>query len=61
MWATVRQGKIELLETVELQEGTKVLVTLLPDSEADFWIKASQSSLDAVWDNPEDAVYAELL
>lgn len=27
----------------------------------DFWLKASQPSLDAVWDNPDDDIYAELL
>ena len=33
----VREGKIELLEHVELPEGANVLVTLLPDEEAAFW------------------------
>lgn len=61
LWATVRQGKIELLELSELPEGAKVLVTLLPDEEADFWLQASQTSLDTVWDNTEDDVYAQLL
>lgn len=31
LWGTVRQGKIELLESEELPEGTRVLVTLLTD------------------------------
>jgi hypothetical protein len=61
LWATVRQGKIELLESAELSEGVRVLVTLLPDDENEFWSRASQVSLDAVWDNTEDDVYAELL
>ncbi len=61
VWATVRQGKIELLESAELTEGAKVLVTLLPDDEADFWLQTSQVSLDRVWDNIEDDVYAQLL
>jgi hypothetical protein len=61
LWATIRQGKIELLESTDLPEGTKVLVTLLPDDEAGFWLQASQLSLDAVWDNAEDDVYAQLL
>lgn len=61
LWATIRQGKIELLESTELPEGTRVLVTLLPDDEAGFWLQASQASLDAVWDNTEDDVYAQLL
>ena len=55
LWATVRQGKIELLESLELPEGAKVLVTLLPDEEAEFWLQASQTSLDRVWDNTEDS------
>jgi hypothetical protein len=36
-WATVRQGKVELLESTELPEGAKVLVTVLPNDETDFW------------------------
>jgi hypothetical protein len=61
LWATVRQGKIELLEPSELPEGTRVLVTLLPDDETEFWLQASQVSLDTIWDNTEDDVYAQLL
>ncbi|MEH2144834.1 hypothetical protein [Nostoc sp.] len=61
LWATVRQGKIELLEPAELPEGTRMLVTLLPDDETEFWLQASQTSVDAVWNNAEDDVYAQLL
>ena len=59
--ATVRQGKIELLEQEELPEGTHLLVTILANNEAEFWLQASQTSLDAIWNNPEDDVYAQLL
>jgi hypothetical protein len=59
--AVVREGRIELLEPVDLPEGTKVLVTLLPDEETEFWLSASQVSLNTLWDNPEDDVYGELL
>lgn len=59
--AIIHEGKIEPLEQVDLPEGSKVLVTLLADDEADFWCQASQPSLDAIWDNPEDDVYAQLL
>jgi hypothetical protein len=58
--AVVREGKIELLEKVEIPEGTELLVTPLTD-EPDFWLKVSESSLDSVWDNSGDDVYAELL
>lgn len=61
LWATVRNGKIELLDLTELPEGTKAIVTLLPDDETDFWLQSSQSSLDTIWDNAEDEVYAQLL
>jgi predicted DNA-binding antitoxin AbrB/MazE fold protein len=59
--AVVREGRIELLEPVDLLEGTKVLVTLLPDEVTEFWLSASQVSLDTLWDNPEDDVYGQLL
>ena len=61
VWAVVHDGKIELSEQIALPEGTRVLVTLMSDDEAPFWSAASQKSLDAVWDNTEDDVYAELL
>jgi len=60
-WAIVREGKIELLEHVDFPEGRKVLVTLLPDEDTLFWLHTSQVSLDVIWDNTEDDVYAQLL
>ncbi len=61
IWAIVNQGKIELLEKVNIPEGTRVLITLLPDEEDDFWLNTSQSSIDSIWDNTEDDIYAQLL
>lgn len=57
--AVVREGRIELLEEVEIPEGTEVLVTPLPE-ETSFWLSASESSLGSVWGNAEDDVYAAL-
>ncbi|MBE9214445.1 hypothetical protein IQ247_17515 [Plectonema cf. radiosum LEGE 06105] len=62
VWATVRNGKIELLEDIQLSEGTKVLITLISDQdEQQFWLTTSEKSLNKVWDNQEDEIYAELL
>lgn len=62
VWATVREGKIELLDPVSLPEGGALLVTILSsDDEQRFWLAASQSALDEVWGNDEDDVYAKLL
>jgi hypothetical protein len=36
LWATVRQGKVELLDSTDLPEGSRLLVTLLPDGDEDF-------------------------
>ena len=58
--AVFRDGRIELLEEIELPEGTEMLVTPLID-DSDFWLKASRPALHEVWDNPEDDVYAELI
>ena len=57
--AAIREGKIEPLEQVDLPEGSKVLVTLLLDEEAEFWLQASQASLETIWANSEDDVYAQ--
>lgn len=61
MWAVVKKGRIELLNPVEVPEGTRVLVTIIPDEESQFWLGASESALQAVWDNLEDDIYAQLL
>ena len=61
IWAVIREGKIVLLEEVKVPDGTRVLVTLLPEDDAGFWVAASESSLSEVWGNVEDEVYAELL
>ena len=58
--AIVREGKIELLEQVDIPEGTEVLVTILSD-DAEFWLRAGESSLASVWDNEKDDVYGQLL
>lgn len=61
IWATVKEGKIELLEPIDLPEGTKVIVTLLSENERQFWRDSSQISLNTVWDNVDDDIYGELL
>lgn len=59
-WATFSHGKVELLEQIEVPDGTRVLVTIFADDDTDFWLQASQSSIDAVWNNSEDDVYDQL-
>jgi hypothetical protein len=67
VWAVIHEGRIEPSEPVELPEGARVLVTLLPeiallpDEERQFWLAASEKSLSAIWDNAEDDAYAKLL
>ena len=58
--AVVNEGRIEPLEKLDVPDGTEVVITVLSAAD-DFWLKASQPSLKAIWDNPEDDVYAELL
>lgn len=61
VWAIVHDGRIEPLHKITAPEGTRVLVTMLLEDEADYWLKASSRSIDDVWDNTEDDRYAELL
>jgi hypothetical protein len=58
--AIVNGGRIEPIEKLDVPDGTEVLVTILSNGD-DFWLNASESSLNAIWDSPEDDVYAELL
>jgi predicted DNA-binding antitoxin AbrB/MazE fold protein len=61
VWAVVHDGRIEPLQKITAPEGTRVLVTLHLEEDADFWLGASSASLDEVWDNAEDDRYAELV
>lgn len=61
LWATVQEGQIRLSESMDLPDGARLLVTVLPDNENQFWLSASEPSLAAVWDNAEDDAYAQLL
>ncbi len=61
IWAVVQDGKILPEQPVDLREGQRVLVTILLDEEDKFWMDAAGSVLDAIWDNEEDDIYAELL
>lgn len=38
-----------------------MLVTVLPEEDTLFWLQASRVSLDTIWDNTEDDIYAQLL
>lgn len=59
--AIVREGKIQLLESVNLPEGSELLVTIISEDESIFWANASLSSLQQIWDHPDEDVYGELL
>ncbi|MEY4168902.1 MAG: hypothetical protein RIR52_2726 [Acidobacteriota bacterium] len=58
--AVVKEGRIELLENVNLPEGVEVLVTILSEDEK-FWMEASEPSLSTIWNNAEDDIYEQLL
>jgi hypothetical protein len=59
--AEIRKGRINLLEKTKIPEGTRLLVTIIPEDEKRFWLNASQTSLKKVWGNQDDDVYEKLL
>ncbi|MDZ4858000.1 MAG: hypothetical protein SGI88_03380 [Candidatus Hydrogenedentes bacterium] len=56
--AVMKDGKIELLEQIEIPEGSSILVTVLADDEE---LKVSEPSLASIWDNDADDTYTQLL
>ena len=58
--AIVNDGRIEPLEDIDVPDGTQLLITVVSNGD-DFWMRAGQPSLDAVWNNREDDIYGELL
>lgn len=39
---------------MKVPEGTRALVTLLPEDDAGFWLAASEPSLGEIWGNAEE-------
>lgn len=58
--AIVNDGRIEPLEDIEVPDGTQLLVTVVSNGD-EFWMTASLSNLEAIWNNSEDDIYGELL
>jgi hypothetical protein len=62
VWAEIRNGKIEPLDSIPLPEGAKAIVTFISeDDDERFWLFASEQALAEVWENTEDDIYAQLL
>ncbi|HQU92176.1 MAG TPA: hypothetical protein PLK77_07755 [Pyrinomonadaceae bacterium] len=59
--AVVKNGQIVPIGVLEFEEGAKVIVTLADDHNDEFWLLASEESMNEIWDNEEDDIYAELL
>ena len=56
-WGIIRKGQIQLLDKIKFLEGAKVIVTMIPDEEQQFWLNTSESSLNDIWNNTEDDIY----
>jgi len=59
--AVIRQGRVEPVEPLSFPEGSEVVVSLRQVDDERFWQDVAGVSLNAIWDNAEDDVYAELL
>ena len=61
--AKVVEGDIKIPESVELPEGARLLITVVPDSDSDeqtFWYAVSQHAFSTIWNNSDDDIYAQL-
>ncbi len=59
--AVVKNGHFIPVNDISFPDGTKAMVTIVAEDDTEFWMAASKESLDVIWDNAEDDVYAELL
>lgn len=66
-----KNGAARLLGDAKLPKDRRALVTILDEEpivsigsgsdENDLWLSRSSETLEEIWDNEEDDVYAELL
>ena len=57
----VQKNRIRVVENIDIPDGTRLLITILsPEEDEEFWQNASLTSLDKIWNNSEDDIYAAL-
>jgi len=62
-----KNGAVRLLGRVRLPKDRRALVTILDEEPVGsgmddaVWLSGSSETLEEIWDNEEDDVYAELL
>ncbi|HMO80936.1 MAG TPA: hypothetical protein PKD24_09100 [Pyrinomonadaceae bacterium] len=66
-----KNGAVRLLGSVKLPKERRALVTILDEEpidsmgsgsdDSELWLTGSSETLEGIWDNEEDDVYAELL
>jgi len=59
--ATYNQGQIKINEDVDIPDNSTIFVSFNDSLKDDFFLKASEISLDKIWNNSEDDVYEQLL
>jgi hypothetical protein len=60
MRVIVKDGGFSYRRNSRVPEDTELPLAEL-SSDDDFWLRASEQSLRAIWDNSEDDIYAILL
>ncbi|MBM2816507.1 MAG: hypothetical protein HW421_3269 [Ignavibacteria bacterium] len=56
-----KHGQIILNNEVNIPEDATIFVSFKDNTTDDFFLKASESSLDNIWNNSEDDIYEQLL
>ena len=56
-----QDGKFVIDETIKIPDKTTVFISFLEKNNDDFFLNASEYSLDKIWANDEDDVYEQLL
>jgi hypothetical protein len=55
------KGQISLSEGVAIPDNSIVYISFKDNTKDDFFLKASESSLENIWNNSEDDIYEQLL
>ena len=59
--AQYKQGQVLINNDVIIPDNTTIYVSFKDSTEDDFFLKASESSLENLWNNIEDDIYEQLL
>jgi len=56
-----KKGRVLMDKDINIPDDSVIYISYVNNEENNFYLSASQTALDKIWDNEEDDIYENLL